>query len=181
MSPIRRLPVLQDASTSDEDRPAWHWTVIGLVFVFSMWAPLAMLASWAGERVVRRLLGDLPPEELGLRLADANSSDRFWLWFVLTAAPVLAYALSCVAAGALVGRFGAKAGPKEAAIAGLLAALAGAALTLVQASIAASAASLVVLVPVGVGSAWLGGRIGLARRVASATRKAPAPDPKPRG
>jgi len=163
MPPTRRLPVLQNAPP-DEERPAWQWAAIGVVFIFSIWAPLAMLASWLAGRVSRQLLGDLPPDELSLRLADASSGDRFWLWFVLTVAPIVAYALSCWASGAMVGRFGGKAGPREAAMAGAFAALVGAGLTLLRASASASAASLLVLVPVGVGAAWLGGTFGKKRR-----------------
>jgi tRNA-(ms[2]io[6]A)-hydroxylase len=159
----RRLPVLQNAPP-EEERPAWQWAVIGVLFIFSIWAPLAMLASWGAAQVSHRILGELPPDELSLRLADASASDRFWLWFVLTVAPIVAYALACWASGAMVGRFGGKAGPREAAVAGLVAALVGAALTLVRASPAASAASLLVLVPVGVGAAWLGGAFGKKRR-----------------
>src|SRR3954447_7182301 len=140
MPPTRRLPVLQNAPP-DEDRPAWHWAVIGGVFILSIWAPLAMLSSWVASRVSHHLLGDLPPNELSLRLADASPGDRFWLWFVLTVAPILAYALSCWASGAMVGRFGGKAGAREAAMAGGFAALVGAGLTLARASVTASAAS----------------------------------------
>src|SRR5258705_227693 len=117
MPPIRRLKVLQDAPP-DEDRPAWHWAVIGVVFILSIWAPLAMLSSWVARRVSHLIVGDLPPDELSLRLADASASARFWLWFVLTVGPVLAYGLACWASGAMVGRFGGKAGPREAAVAG---------------------------------------------------------------
>ena len=178
MPPIRRLPVLQSASTADDDRPAWHWVVIGFLFAFSIWAPLAMLASWGGGQIVRRILGDLPADELGLELAQASSVDRFWLWFGLTGAPIVAYTFSCWAAGALVGRFGGKAGPKEAAVAGGLAALAGAGLTLFRASAATSTASLLILVPLGVGGAWLGGRMGWRLRTASVRRSPPDPPQK---
>ncbi len=163
MPPTRRLPVLQNAPP-DEERPAWHWAVIGVVFILSIWAPLAMLASWVAGRVSHHLLGDLPPDELSLRLADASATDRFWLWFVLTVAPIVAYGVACWASGAMIGRFGGKAGAREAALAGAVAAFVGAALTLVRASVAASAASLLVLVPVGVGAAWLGGVFGKKRR-----------------
>jgi len=175
MAPIRRLPVLQDTSTSDEERPAWHWAVIGAVFTLSTWAPLAMVASWAGARAVHRVFGDVPPEELAERMQTASSQDRLVLGLALTAAPVVAYAFSCSAAGALVGRFGAKAGPREAAVGGALAAVVGAGLTLVGSSFAASLAGLLVLLPLGLGAGWLGGRFGLGRRVASATRSAPPP------
>jgi len=144
MPPIRRLPVIQSDSASDDDRPAWHWVVIGFVFAFSIWAPLAMLASWGGEQIVRRILGDLPPDELGLELAQASSVDRFWLWFGLTGAPIVAYMFSCWA----------------------------------PASAATSAASLLILVPLGVGGAWLGGRMGWRLRTASVRRSPPEPPRK---
>lgn len=175
MPPVRRLPVLQDASTSDEERPAWHWTVIGVAFIFSMLAPLAMLASWARRRVLEKMLGDLPADELGLRLAGASSADRLWLGFVTTGLPLVAYAFSCWASGALVGRFGAKAGPKEAAISGGCAALISAGLTFAAAADVASIASVVLLLPIGVAASWFGGRFGLKKRVASVTRQAPPP------
>jgi tRNA-(ms[2]io[6]A)-hydroxylase len=151
--------VLQNAPP-DEERPAWHWAAIGVLFIFSIWAPLAMLSTWLAGRVSHELLGDLPPDELSLRLADASSGDRLRLWFALTAAPIVAYTLACLASGALVGRFGGRAGAREAALSGAIAALVGAGLTLLRASASASAASLVVLLPLGVGAAWLGGVLG---------------------
>jgi tRNA-(ms[2]io[6]A)-hydroxylase len=175
MAPIRRLPVLQDASTSDDERPAWHWAVIGAVFTLSTWAPLAMVASWAGARTARRMLGDALPDELAERMKTLTSHDRVVLWLALTAAPLVAYALSCFAAGALVGRFGAKAGPREAAVGGALAAVVGAGLTVVVSSFAAAMAGLLVLLPLGIGAGWMGGRLGLRRRVAGATRSPPPP------
>jgi hypothetical protein len=161
--PTRRLPVLQNAP-ADEERPGRHWIAIGALFIFAIWAPLAMVSSWVSERLVHHFLGELPPTEFSLRLADASEGDRFWLWFALTATPVLAYALACGASGALVGRFGGKAGPREAAAGGALSSIAAAVLMLLHASADVSAASLVVLVPVGVGAAWLGGTIGKKRR-----------------
>jgi tRNA-(ms[2]io[6]A)-hydroxylase len=175
MPPTRRLPVLQNASTSDDDRPAWHWSVIGLAFVFSIWVPLAMIASFVADRVVTRTLGDLPADELGLQLAQATTGDRIALWLALTAAPILSYAFSCAASGTLVGRFGGKAGPKEAALAGALAAIAGAGVSLLRETFVASAASLLLLVPIGVGMAWLGGKLGFRLRKAAVMRKPPPP------
>lgn len=163
MPPTRRLPVLQNAP-ADEERPPWHWAVIGAVFIFSIWAPLAMVSSWIGGRVVHHLIGELPRDELSLRLADASAADRFWLWFALTVVPVVAYGLACVGSGALVGRFGGRAGPREAAVGGALAAVSAAVVMLLQAGADVSVASLVVLVPVGMGGAWLGGAFGKKRR-----------------
>jgi tRNA-(ms[2]io[6]A)-hydroxylase len=104
-----------------------------------------------------------------------TSRDRAVLWLALTAAPLVAYAFSCCAAGALVGRFGAKAGPKEAAIGAALAALVGAGFTVLVSSFATALAGLLALLPLGLGAGWLGGRWGLRRRLASATRAPPPP------
>ena len=177
MTPLRRLPVLQNSSTSDDGRPAWHWVPIGFLFVVSLWLPFAMVANWAAGRVVHRILGDLPANEIGLRLADADASDRFSLWMVLTAAPLVAFSAACGFGGALVGRFGGQAGPKEAAASGALAGLAGTVLTLATGNVFsfASSALFLVLVPLGAGAAWLGGRWGFRRKVASSTRPPPPP------
>jgi hypothetical protein len=163
MAPIRRLPMLQDASAADEDRPAWQWAVIGLVFILSIWAPLAMFATWCTQRLVA-----------------LSSGHRLGLWLAVTLPPMVTFAFSCWAAGALVGRFGGKAGVREAVLAGSLAALVGAGLTFIGANAATSVASLIVLAPVGLLGAWFGGRFGFARRVAVATRQAPPPPEKRR-
>jgi tRNA-(ms[2]io[6]A)-hydroxylase len=153
------LPVLQNASP-DEERPAWHWVPIGLAFMVSIWAPLAMLASWISAHWVRRILGDLPADELGLRLADADGAARFSVGFAVTGLPVVAFAVACSAGGALVGRFGGRAGAREAALGGALTSAAGAGLTLLQGGAWAALAGLLVLAPVGTLAAWLGGRLG---------------------
>ena len=59
-------------------------------------------------------------------------------------------------------------------------ALGGAVLSLARTGASSSAVSLVLLAPVGVGAAWLGGRFGMARRLASVNRSAPAPEDKRR-
>ena len=155
MPPVRRLPVLQNASTADEDRPAWHWAVIGTLFALSIWVPLAMLAL------------RLTQSALGKALAGP--------WIAVVLPPVVAYAFSCWAAGALVGRFGTKARLREATVSGAGAGVVGAALTLARVGVIEAAAGVVVLVPLGLGASWLGGRFGLARRAASVTRAPPPP------
>src|SRR4051794_19575075 len=46
-APKRRLPVLQadEVVEGDEDRPPWHWSVIGTIAIFLVWLPLAAGAS----------------------------------------------------------------------------------------------------------------------------------------
>ena len=164
MAPIRRLPVLQEAEGSDDGRPGWHWTLIGALFALSIWVPLAMLSSWMAGRMVHRLVGDVAPSGMAEHLATAAWSTRVGLWFAVTAVPILSFAVACLAAGALVGRFGNRAAAKEAAAGAALAATVGALLSMAQAGWIFSLAGFVVLVPVGAGAGWVGGRMGWHRR-----------------
>ncbi len=155
MPPVRRLTVLQDTS-ADDDRPSWQWIPIGVLFAISTWAPLAMLAVWVSQSLVHRV------------------PSRLLLWIGVTAPPLITFAFSCWGAGALVGRFGGNNGPRQTAIVGALAALAACAVAvLVGANASTSLAALAVLLPLGVGGGWLGGRWGVRRRTVSATRAAP--------
>jgi len=164
MPPIRRLTVLQEPASPDDGRPAWHWMLIGTLFALSIWVPLAMLSSWIAGRAVRRLVGEGPPDVVADQLATASGMTRVGLWFAVTGVPILSFAVACVAAGALVGRFGNRAGVKEAAMGAALAAAVGALLSMLQAGWAFSLAGLLVLLPVGASAGWLGGRIGWGRR-----------------
>jgi hypothetical protein len=159
MAPVRRLTVIQNTS-ADDQRPPWQWIPIGVLFAVFLWAPLAMIAAWAVGKIAA---GHDPPHEALLP----------WM---LTVPPFATYALSCWAAGALVGRFGAVTGPKETALAGCLAGVlvsAIAALGGVQGS--ALGGAVILLLPVGTISGWIGGRFGVRRRRAAALRPPPAP------
>ena len=164
MPPVRRLPVLQEAEASDDGRPPWHWTLIGTLFALSIWVPLAMLSSWIAGRAVHSIIGEGPPTTIADQLATAALTTRVLLWLAVTAVPILSFAIACVAAGALVGRFGGRAGAKEAALGTALAALVGALISVVQAGWAFSLVGLLVLLPVGAGAGWVGGRLGWRRR-----------------
>jgi len=164
MPPIRRLPVLQQAPSTDDGRPRWHWTLIGALFALSVWVPLAMLSGWIAGRIVHRFAGDAPPETLSDQIATAEGATRAWLWFAVTAVPVLSFAAACLAAGALVGRFGGRAGAKEAAQGAALAAAVGSLLSAAQTGWAFALVGLLVLAPVGAAAGWVGGRLGWKRR-----------------
>jgi hypothetical protein len=164
MAPIRRLPVLQEAPSAEDSRPAWHWTLIGTLFALSIWVPLAMLSGWIAGFAVRRFVGDVPMEAFADQLATAPGRTRAGLWFAITAVPILSFALGCLAAGALVGRFGHRAGSKEAALGCSLAAVIGALLSMGGAGWVFALSALAVLAPVGAGAGWLGGRLGWNRR-----------------
>src|SRR5689334_22956555 len=97
---VRRLPVLQSAD-ADPVRPRWHWTLIGAGLVVVLWAPLSMLALFVGLRWMVPLLVTNP--------ADVRSSG-----LVQAGIALVAYVTACVATGAVIARFGAPAGPREA-------------------------------------------------------------------
>ncbi|HMI87233.1 MAG TPA: hypothetical protein VK550_24245 [Polyangiaceae bacterium] len=164
MPPIRRLTVLQEPASPDDNRPAWHWTLIGALFALSIWVPLAMLSSWIAGRAVQRLVGEGPPDAIANQLSATAGATRVALWLAVTAVPIVSFAVACLASGALVGRFGNRAAAREAAWGAALAAAVGAVLSIVQAGWAFSLVGLFVLGPVGAGAGWLGGRLGWNRR-----------------
>src|SRR4029079_7458561 len=103
------------------------------------WVPLAMLAGWVSQRLAPRVPG------------------RLLLWVGVTTPPMLSFAVSCWAAGALVGRFGASNGPKQTAVVGAIAALVACTLTaLVGADAITAMVALALLLPLGVSGGWLG-------------------------
>src|SRR5688572_27052979 len=109
----RRLPVLQPKSPEEDEaeaRPPWHWVGIGAIAILLALVPLLMLAQWLSRLVIE---GITPPGQ--------TPTPRAWLamGIVLVAAQLVPLALSSVLGGVLVGRFGGRAGKKEATAAGL--------------------------------------------------------------
>ncbi len=153
------LPVLGSAppEPGDEERPPWHWSAIGAVAIFLAWLPLAAGASY----LAARSLEAAPPGEVATLSLRARA--------LMVGSHALAFALASFAGGFLVGRFGGKAGPKEAAAAGLFAATLAWALAAAQPGGAgpgaiAWALILAAVVAIGAGAAWAGGRVGLRGR-----------------
>lgn len=148
--PKRRLPVLKNdevAAEGDEERPPWHWSAIGAVAIFVLWLPLAFLTA----AIDKRLLGDADPNTIsaGLRA-------------VIAGVNLLGFMLAALGGGAIVGRFGGKAGLKEATIAGVATA------SLAWLTIALQGAGIVLLlllIAAGAGASRLGGWLGLRGRV----------------
>jgi hypothetical protein len=171
---VRRLPVLSSSADEDE-RPAWQWTVIGVLFVFAIWAPLALAGNWVTGRLIDHVLGGADAEELPRLIAQAPPITRAALWLASTAMPVATYAFACWAAGALIGRFGARVTTRRTAYVGALASVAGTIISLRPSSLAASLAALGVLLPLGMLAAWLGGRFGIQRRNRAFIRAPPPP------
>lgn len=147
-APKRRLPMLpkvEVADESDEDRPPWHWSAIGAVAVFIAWLPLAY--------IVNGPLG---------RLFDGGLSASI----AAVALNITAFAAAAFGGGYLVGRFGGRAGMKEATVCGLAAATIAWALTVVQArgGVLVWIMLLTGVAMIGAGSARFGGRFGLRGR-----------------
>ena len=176
----RRLPVIPSAPPAAPDdvtaeaRPPWHWVGFGTVAIFAGWLPLAYAAQAAVARVLAARFGATATEaELSRSVGTMTIGERNSLMAILALPHVAALGLAAFGGGYLVGRFGARAGTREASTAGAMTALVALVLALgggAAAGAAAAIASSFVLVVVAVGFAWWGGRSGLARRLRVASR-----------
>ena len=153
---VRRLTVLQNDETDDAlaaRRPRWQWVLIGAGFVITLFLPLSELGLF-----------------LGRRLSEAvHSSEHGALRIGLGVAPVVcSFLVACGGAGALVGRFGGRAQAREAALSGALGAFTGWGLAALGGALSpwvVALTTLLVLVIFGAGAAFVGARLGFARRV----------------
>jgi hypothetical protein len=134
------LKAAPDEGADEPPRPPWQWVGFGALAIFVVWLPLAWVATAATVR-----LG-------GLEQAPVARAALF----------ATGLALAALAGGYLVGRWGASGvGVREAALAGLSAALVATVLAWGSAGISVGAlVTIVVAVP----PAALGGRLGLTRR-----------------
>jgi disulfide bond formation protein DsbB len=149
----RKLPVL--ASEPDEEmeaRPPWHWVALGTVAIFVAWLPLAGLANTLLRRMLERVGGAEAPPSVRAAMVGLN---------------VLAFVLAGVAGGFLVGRFGGRAGQREATASGVVVAAIAWTLAVAEgapAGVLGWAVLLVVMVTIGGGASHAGGRAGLRAR-----------------
>ena len=154
-TPKRRLPVLQSAPPDDDAPPrrAWQWVVFGALAVFTAWIPLAAL-------------GTVSAAAFGRWASPVEESPEPTFAAEVGATVIFAVALGIGAAlgGLLLGRWGPRGvGVREAALAGLLAALVACAVTWLSFGVSPSSVLLVALVAVP--AAALGGRLGLSKRL----------------
>jgi tRNA-(ms[2]io[6]A)-hydroxylase len=163
MEPKRRLPVLKaDSSGEDEQekRPPWQWVGFGTVAIFVAWLPLSYLAELARRRATSAWLGAAStPEEAARALAALGDGDRAKLGLTIFLLHGGGLALAALAGGYLVGRWGGAATEREAALAGVAAAL-------IASVLGWSGISWVPLVTIALAAlfAWLGGRRGVRAR-----------------
>ncbi|WP_437277297.1 hypothetical protein WME90_39600 [Sorangium sp. So ce375] len=152
----RKLPVLQSSGDEEgEDRPPWHWIALGTVAIFIAWLPLAGLVNTLLRRLIERA-GD----------AEVQGSVRL----AMVGLNAIAFALAGVAGGYLVGRFGGRAGRREAAASGAVVATLAWALALAEGAPAGAlgwALLLVVVVSIGGAASYAGGLAGLRSRAAA--------------
>jgi hypothetical protein len=148
MEPKRRLPLLKEPAGDDAEetpRAPWQWVAFGALAIVVVWVPLAWLSVLAAARLGAGAPGASP--------AAAVAQGTLVL--------ATGLALASFAGGYLVGRWGhAGAGVREAALAGLVAALAATLLAWTTGGVSPGAlATVVIAVP----AAALGGRIGRRR------------------
>ncbi len=166
----RRLPVLQNQAPEDEaaaTRPPWHWALIGGGLIFTMWIPLAILAEWIARVLSAHLVDVGDPGAMARFNQQASPSQRAMLVIFVVGPVALSFVAACLAGGALVGRFGGRAGVREAAFGGVVAALASWVVAALAGSLSPwllAVAALVVLGAVGGLIAGAGGRFGVGRR-----------------
>jgi hypothetical protein len=152
----RGLPVLKQAANDSSDadgspdRPPWHWTGFGTVAIFVTWLPLAALGQWffAGAT--------------GPQAAEAGSArPAAFMGFVLT--QLAGFLLASFLGGALLGRYGGKAGPREAAASGFAVGLIAVLLALVTSQQVSWTYLIFLTLPTLF--AFFGGKVGVRRRV----------------
>jgi len=144
-APKRRLPLLAKAEVadeSDEDRPPWHWSGIGAAAIFLAWLPLAY--------IVNGPLGGLFNGGVAAKIA-------------AVALNIMAFVVASFGGGYLIGRFGGKAGVKEATVNGVAAATVAWALAAAQArsGLLVWIMLLTGMAMLGAGGARVGGRFGV--------------------
>lgn len=103
---IRRLPVIQEPTGDDAEaaaRPSWQWVLIGSGLLVTIWTPFVALALMLAHKISQARGAVTGPG-------------------VAASLVALTFALSAVAAGYLVARFGQRTRSLHAVFAGLLAA-----------------------------------------------------------
>ncbi|HEU4533176.1 MAG TPA: hypothetical protein VFS00_03625 [Polyangiaceae bacterium] len=159
--PRRRLPVVgAGAPPPEEERPPWHWSGIGAVLTFAAWLPLSWVSTWLSRRLLGGVIPGEGPEALASFLAQASGRDRALVQACLAGPAVVAYAAGALFGGYLVGRFGGKAGPKEAGAGGLAAGSVAWALTAADGGLVARLWLWPLAAGLGLLAGYVGGRLG---------------------
>jgi tRNA-(ms[2]io[6]A)-hydroxylase len=146
-APKRRLPVLnqKEPQPEAEERPPWHWVPLGSFATFLLWLPMSALV----EPLTKRGAGEDGGAAAGAQVVIGHA---------------LAFFLAAFGAGVLVGRVGARAERKHAALGGALAAVLAWLIAAGQGTPGGAivwGALLAILALLGTGAALLGGITGI--------------------
>lgn len=173
---MRRLPVLQQTAPEDSaaaSRPPWQWCLVGAGLATTIWLPLAAVAAPLGASLAAHWLRVAPAEVASGKVQ--LGPGQLALLAALSALPlIVCFGIAAAAAGALVGRFGGKAGKREAGIAGVIAAFIVTSVAVVGgAGLSASgfAGAALVLAAVGGAAGYVGAGFGAARRPVLGSRR----------
>jgi hypothetical protein len=163
----RRLPVLKqtpEEEQGEEARPPWHWVGFGTAAIVAAWLPLLYVAEALKKRLLdARFAGMASEEEVRDAIAALPGAEQARTWAVVIGLPIAAFVAGAVFGGYVVGRWGGdRAGVREAAIGGAMAAIVVAVLS----AFGGGGVSWVyaVLVALSAGTAALGGKLGARRR-----------------
>lgn len=118
----RRLPVIQSSPDEGEPRPPSHWVAIAAALALALWAPLVLLALPLGRAIAARVAGVDDVSQLATA-ATTSPALRAAVAAALIVPVLASLALAAGATGAIVGRFGGRAGAREAVLGCTLAAL----------------------------------------------------------
>lgn len=159
---VRRLPVLQSSSDDGAERPPWHYLVIGAGFTITLWLPLAVVATWVGSRLALWVFGAATDSDLPAAVARAPATQKAWAAALQAAPLMLAFFLACLGSAALVGRFGGKAGVREAILGNLSGSAVVLGLTLLAGGVdvVVAAAAGAFLAASSATGGWAGARLG---------------------
>jgi hypothetical protein len=152
MDAKRRLPVVSSGDgAADPKRAPWQWVGFGTVAIFVVWLPLSAAASLGASALVRAVRPTTP------------SSDVFLLTLpVFVGLSVLALGLAAFVGGFVVGRWGDRdVSVREAILAGLVAVAVAIVVSWVSFGFSASA---LLVAPIPIPFAALGGKLGLRSR-----------------
>jgi hypothetical protein len=165
----KQAPPPGTVASPEEERPPWHWSAIGAVLVFTAWLPLAMIGQWLSARLVGMIVPAGVEGDTAAALAVLPPDRRALLHASLVGPQIVMFLLATYGGGFLVGRFGGKAGAKEAAVAGVLAASTAWALTAASQGLGRTFFLWPPVALLGLVGAYLGGRHGVRSRRNEAT------------
>ncbi len=137
--------------------------MISAAITFFLWLPLTMLATVVSRALLARLLPAGSPLDVQQALAQAPAGLQWTVRLALLGPALLGTVVASASSGALVGRFGGRAGPKEALVGAVGVSCLAWVLTLFQGS---GAGSVVILLPLALvvgASAWAGARLARPR------------------